>query len=75
MVRNTLIMLCLQILHGIVQEEIDEDRIDSIGFVWLPINFSRLFGILILKVDGLVRLASGASGLGLRVSLLNFTFD
>lgn len=32
-VRNTLVVLCLQIFHRIVQEEVNEDRIDSVGFV------------------------------------------
>lgn len=72
MVRNTLIVLCLQILHRIVQEEVNEDRIDSVGFVWLLIDFSCSFAALVLKVTGLVRLASG---LGLRVPLLNLTLD
>lgn len=72
MVRNTLVVLCLQILHRIVQEEVNEDRIDSVGFVWLFIDVSCLFGVLVLNVPDPVRLASG---LDLRVPLLNFTLD
>lgn len=54
MVRNALVILLLQALHGIVQEKVDQNRIDPVRLGGLLANIARLSRVLSVAV--LVRL-------------------
>lgn len=50
MVRNALVILLLQALHGIVQEKVDQNRIDPVCLVGLLANIARLSRVLSMAV-------------------------
>lgn len=77
MVRDALVLLLLEILHRIIQKEVDQDRIDAICLVWL-FNlfdiFDALESVLVVVLDGCED-ALFAGGLHFGVPFLDFPLD
>lgn len=79
MVWDALVIFLLQILHCIIQEEINEDCVDAVRFLGLFFGLGLgLGGCLGVQVFGILvglRAAFHARCLHLGVALLNLTFD
>lgn len=81
-VRNRLVVLSLQILHRIVQEEIDENSVDAVClFRFFMACFLKCFllWVLVLRVCFFVKESLAgrlfAAHFDLRVSALDLSFD